>query len=322
MPSLFALELDNWSPLLAALVGVTLSVGMYLTLRGGLRHELFVWVQRGLGVVFLGGVVHTFAEENLKSSSFLLALYVGALSALGVLAFAYRSIFVKALVPRHEYRVTAVRRLDETVTEVTLEPVGAPMPFTPGQFVFVTFYGSPLPEETHPFSMTSGAGDREMKLVVKRLGDYTARLKLLQPGTRAKVEGPYGGLSHARIRNLRQVWIAGGIRITPFLSMARSLDSSGYQIDLFYATETKDQAHSLDELYDIADRDPRVRVVSVRKDNLGWISAEGVCGTMGDVVNKDILMCGPPGMMDSLRAQFRALGVPDERLHAERFSFG
>jgi predicted ferric reductase len=322
VPSLFALSIDNWRVLLGAVVGVVLSIGMYLTLRGRMRHELFVWVQRALGVAFVGAVVHAFAHEGAKSASLPLTLYLGTLNAAGIMAFAYRSIFAKALVPRHDYRVEAVRHLDESVSEVTLEPLTRPLPFTPGQFVFVTFYGSPLPEEPHPFSMTSGAGERALKLVIKRLGDYTARLKLLEPGTRAKVEGPYGGLSHMRIRNLRQIWIAGGIGITPFLSMARSLDSSGYQVDLFYATETREQAHFLDELYEIADRDPRVRVVSVRKDNLGRISAEDVCGTMRDLVHKDILICGPPAMMDSLRAQFRRLGVPDDRLHAERFSFG
>lgn len=316
------LSVDNWRVLLGALVGVTLSVGMFLTLRGGLRHELFVWIQRALGVVFLGAAVHAFAQESTKSSSLPLTLYLGVLTGAGVLSFVYRSVLVNALVPRHEYRVVGVRHLDESITEVTLEPVAAPMGFSPGQFVFVTFYGSALPQEAHPFSMTSGAGERDLKLVIKRLGDYTARLKLLEPGTRAKVEGPYGGLSHTRIPNLRQIWIAGGIGITPFLSMARSLDASGYQIDLFYATETREQAHFLDELYAIADRDPRVRVVSVRKDNLGRINAEDVCGTTRDLVHKDILICGPPAMMDGLRTQFRKLGVPDERLHAERFSFG
>lgn len=322
VPSLFALTTDNWRVLLGAAVGVALSVGMYLTLGGRMRHELFVWVQRALGVAFLGAVVHAFAHESAKSASLPLALYLGALNAAGIAAFGYRSIFAKALVPRHDYRVANVRPLDDSVTEVTLEPAARPMRFTPGQFVFVTFYGGRLPEETHPFSMTSGANERDLKLVIKRLGDYTAKLRLLESGAKAKVEGPYGALSHARIANLRQIWIAGGIGITPFLSMARSLDSSGYQIDLFYATETKDQAHFLDELYEIADRDPRVRVVSVRRDNLGRISAEDVCGTMRDLVHKDILICGPPAMMDSLRAQFRELGVPDERLHAERFSFG
>jgi predicted ferric reductase len=322
VPSLFELTLDNWRVLLGAAVGGALSVGMYLTLRGRMRHEHFVWVQRALGVAFLGAVAHAFAHESAKSASLPLWLYLGTLNAAGIAAFGYRSIFAKVLVPRHDYRVAKVRSLDDSVTEVTLEPAARPMRFAPGQFAFVTFYGSRLPEETHPFSMTSGANERDLKLVIKRLGDYTAGLQLLESGAKAKVEGPYGALSHERIANLRQIWIAGGIGVTPFLSMARSLDSSGYQIDLFYATETKDQAHFLDELYEIADRDPRVRVVSVRKDNLGRISAEDVCGTMRDLVLKDILICGPPAMMDSLRAQFRDLGVPDERLHAERFSFG
>ncbi len=322
VPPLFALTVDNWRVLLGAAVGVALSIGMYLTLRGGIRHELFVWVQRVMGVAFVAAAVHVFAQESAKSSSIALTLYLAAVTSAGVLAFAYRSILSRFAVPRLDYRVVKVRPLDDSVTEVTLEPLARPMRSMPGQFVFVTFYGSRLPEETHPFSMTSGTGERELKLVIKRLGDYTAKLKLLETGASAKVEGPYGGLSHARIRNLRQIWIAGGIGITPFLSMARSLDESGYEIDLYYATETSAQAHFLDELYEIADRDPRVRVVSVRKDNLGRLTAEDVCGTMRDLVHKDILICGPPAMMDSLLAQFRKLGVPDDRVHAERFSFG
>jgi predicted ferric reductase len=322
VPPLFALTIDSWRVLLGVAAGLVLTAGMFLTLRGGMRHELFVWVQRALGLAFVVAVVHAFAQDSAKSASPLITYYLGLLNAAGVLAFAYRSVFANQVVPRREYRVGSVRQLDADVSEVTLEPLADPLAFAPGQFVFVTFYGSPLPEEAHPFSMTSGAGERSLKLVIKRLGDFTAQLKLVDPGTRAKVEGPYGGLSHTRIRNVRQIWIAGGIGITPFLSMARSLDASGYEIDLYYATETREQAHFLDELYEIADRDPRVRVVPVRKDNLGRLGAEDVCGTMRDLVHKDILICGPPAMMESLGRQFRALGVPDHRIHAERFSFG
>jgi predicted ferric reductase len=175
--------------------------------------------------------------------------------------------------------------------------------------------------EFHPFSITSAPEEGELRLLVKALGDFTSALQRLQPGTHARVEGPYGGLSYTRVPNARQIWIAGGIGVTPFLSMARSLAPTNYEIDFYYCTERGSEAYFEAELFDISEANRRLRVIPIRRDTLGFVTAADVAGASRDLPSKDILICGPPVMIRGLHAQFRQLGVPARQLHTEEFSF-
>jgi predicted ferric reductase len=296
-----------------------LLTGLALTLLARLRHETFVRVQRSLGVVFLLASVHVFVVPGTKASSRPLTIYLALLTVLALAAYARRSLLGRLLVRRHRYRVAGVHRLDEDAVEIVLARDGDGLRFQPGQFVFVRF--AALGGEAHPFSITSAPDEAAVRLVVKALGDHTRALMELPPGGSAELEGPYGTLSHLRLANPRQVWIAGGIGITPFLSMARSLRGSGHEIDLYYCTAAADQAYFLDELFQVADRNPRVRVIPIRKADLGRLSADDIEGASRGLPDKEILICGPPVMIHNLTGQLRARGVPRGRIHYEDFSF-
>ncbi len=113
----------------------------------------------------------------------------------------------------------------------------------PGQFAFVTFDDK---EGAHPFTIASADhGDRVISFQIKALGDYTRSLATrLQPGQTVRVEGPYGRFDIARCNpRARQIWIAGGIGVTPFLAWLESLQAnpdSAPAADLHYCT--RDQA--------------------------------------------------------------------------------
>jgi predicted ferric reductase len=71
----------------------------------------------------------------------------------------------------------------------------------------------------------------------------------------------------------------------------------------------------------VADRNPRVRVIPIRKVDLGHLSADDIEAASRDLPQKDILICGPPIMIHNLSRQLRARGVPRARIHFEDFSF-
>lgn len=335
----------GWTIGLGVVAFAAMTAAIVITLYARTNHELFVYSHRAFGFIFLLASLHVFRTPGTKAVSPALTWYLAAVSAVGLAAFAYRSVLGSRLVRRHSYRVQRVRHFDQSVTEITMTPIDGRMPYTPGQFVFVSFVSEALREhfhpvsvevdgqiahvdlrtgalgeQSHPFSITSAPDERELRVAIKALGDFTRAVRVLEEGAIARVEGPYGGFSYLSIPNNKQVWIAGGIGVTPFLSMARSLASDEFEIDFYYAMETGDQGYFLDELYDIADRHPRLRVIPIKKDKLGHLSVDDISGVSGDIAAKDILICGPPPMIDALRSQFLAKGVANSRIHFEKFA--
>jgi predicted ferric reductase len=192
----------------------------------------------------------------------------------------------------------------------------------PGQFIFISFRSDVPGREPHPYSIASAPGNETLDIVVKALGDHTAAIEGLTPGTRADIEGPHGTFSYLNVPNARQIWIAGGIGVTPLLSMARHLDGSAGEIDFFYCTEGPEQAHFIDELYAKADLYPQFRVVPIRSRSLGRISAQDIIGVSRPIEHDAaILICGPPAMNANLATQFIERGIPRSQVYFEDFSF-
>ncbi len=335
----------GWTVFAGVLAFGAMTVSILLTLFARLGHEAFVYVQRSFGFIFLAATYHVFTTEGAADDSTALNAYMAALATLGMAAFAYRSLLGNVLVRRRPYRVTAVNRLDEVVTEIVMEPLQEPLDFVPGQFVFVNFRSLALSErfrpfdvsmrrqvfsiragevnnQFHPFSITSAPHERSLRITVKAVGDYTRALRALEEGAEAVVEGPYGSFTHRDLPGREQIWLAGGIGVTPFLSMARSLRYANEPtVDLYYCVEHADEAHFLDELRAVASRRGDFRVSVVARDEVGFLTAERLARESGDLASREILICGPPAMITSLRSQLTALGVPGDRIHAEEFGF-
>lgn len=337
---------QGWTVFFGVLALGSMSVVIALTLYVRLNHEVFVYVQRAFGFVFMLAALHVFQTPGTKAFSPALTYYLAALSIIGLAAFAYRSLFDNVLVKRHDYRVTDVLPLDQEVMEIVMTPEHKRIKYKPGQFLFVTFYSDAMSKELHPFSIesegpsavitlrpgeiheqfhpfsiTSTPEDESLKIVFKEVGDYTHAMRSLEKGTWARVEGPYGGFSYLNLRNARQIWIAGGIGITPFLSMARSLDGSKYEIDFYYSMRSLRNAYLLAEFLRIGARVSNFKVIPYPEDEFGFLTADVIEERSPDFATSDIMICGPPPMIDAMRSQFYAKGISKKRVHYEKFGF-
>jgi len=207
---------------------------------------------------------------------------------------------------------------------VTLRAKGSGIPkHRAGQFLFVRFPGERRLNESHPFTISSAPREDVLRLTVKASGDFTRALfSDLKPGAEAVVEGAYG-LFDYKTGGPKQIWIAGGIGLTPFLSFIRDMDGDlDRDVDFYYTVRTKEEALFLDEIEAAARKNPRL------KPHLRFSATDGsltmdhiLADAGGDVKGHHVYMCGPLPMVQAFEKKFLALGMPREAIHFEEFNF-
>lgn len=187
-----------------------------------------------------------------------------------------------------------------------------------GQFAFVRFDAS---EGAHPFTITSPwTGDGRLVFLIKGLGDYTRQLPArLKAGDLLRVEGPYGTFDF-RSQRSRQVWVGGGIGITPFIARLQQLAlcPDGKAIDLFYCTAAP--RDGVVALLSSAARAVGARLHVMVDAVDGRLNAERLCAEVPDWRTADVWFCGPASFGKALRHDLMAKGLPSLDFHQELFN--
>jgi predicted ferric reductase len=188
--------------------------------------------------------------------------------------------------------------------------------------VFVRFETDGVLSESHPFSISSRPDDDNLSLGIKTLGDYTSMVYLLKPGAICSIEGPFGAFSYTKAQSKRQIWVAGGIGVTPFLSMARDLgaEAKDYAVDLYYSVKNEGELAFALELVQIAKQNSNFKFTPYFSEKNGFLSASFISKNSGGLSGSEVFLCGPSGFMKSLREQFVGLGINNNKIHSEEFS--
>jgi predicted ferric reductase len=306
-------------------IGALLSMMLFLvfTFFIKLPYQWWRFTHRFMAASFFLACLHVYYISSDISSSKSLRAYMFFLVVSALSAVCYRVLFFKLLVKRYAYSVEKVTALNDKVVEIRLIP-GDPddrIVHIPGQFVFISFSGSAVVSpEIHPFSISSGEGEPALVLTIKNLGDYTMHLKDLVPGTSALIEGPYGRFSYRQYPHTRQIWVAGGVGITPFLSMAKSFEENDITADLYYSVNDQSEAVGLSDLMRAAEQNKGLKIIPFYAKEKGFLTAAFIAETSKDIRNKEIFLCGPPPFMAGLKKQFSALGVAKRQIHSEEFN--
>ena len=306
---------------LVAMIGFTLLIT--ITLNRKIPYHRWITTHRFMGLFFTIVSVHVFlvlyeGEEIAFFSA--PGVFLALLLLAGLAAYAYRQLR-NPQNGRHSFTVAAVNRL-ERATEVVLRPKDRMFPFEPGQFAFVTIDAAGF-REAHPFTISSGAHEGELRFTMKVLGDYTRRVRDgLNAGADAAVEGPYGRFNPLRDSG-KQVWVAGGIGITPFLSVLRTMTPGhGKTVRLYYCVRTANEALFFSELQARAAEAGGVTVTLFCSDAGARIDADAIGADIGEALTDwSYYLCGPKPMVAAISDGLARRGVPARRIHDEEFEF-
>ena len=167
-----------------------------------------------------------------------------------------------------------------------------------GQFFLWRFLDRRRWWSAHPFSLSAAPDGNGLRITVKAAGDFTSRIGTVAPGTRIVAEGPLGRFTEAVRRSRKVLLIAGGIGITPVRALAETLAGD---VVLVYRVLGESDAVFRDELEALSrTRGFRLEIVAgdhATDEGRHLLSAPHLAELVPDVAERDVYVCGPPGML-------------------------
>lgn len=298
----------GWAALLLLMFGVATTFALRLPYRlwRGFHFTL------GAGVVF--GMAHVY---TLLGQAPLLML----LMVLTVLALGWRLIASDLGFASSPYRVAQVNHPGTGMIEITLIPSATALAVAPGQFVLVAvgdgahFRGC---REFHPFTVSDIDADGTLKLAIKALGPWSRNVQNIEPGVLVRVQGPFGNFLRDTAA-APQLWVAGGVGITPFIGTLRGA-ARVQPTTLIYLFRQSADAAFLEELKRYAEDDPNFSLVALETGS-GTVDFAALLTQVERLPERDVNICGPAPMVDALLPHLRAHGVAAKAIHYEHFDF-
>jgi predicted ferric reductase len=300
------------------------------------RHRLPVsyemWrLSHGLGAAAIAALgFHHLLQVGFNSMHPWLRDLWAALLALACLSLAHVYVITPILQLRAPYRVVSKRKVADRKWELTLEPQhGAAIDFVSGQFVWLKLGRNPFGLSEHPFSISSAPAQRpRIAFTIKESGDFSAQIGDIRVDTTAYLAGPHGSFTRERGEAGAIVFVAGGVGLSPIISMLRQLAAERYAhpVSLIYGNRRETQILYRDEIERMKDILDLETHFVLSEPLPGW---QGGVGELTPDVLKTCLgednagtryfMCGPAAMMDSVVRSLRDLGIPGKRVVTECF---
>jgi predicted ferric reductase len=318
------------------LVSIALLILLLVTSvwRRGLRLSYEVWrVSHGLLAVAIvaTALIHIERSGYYVSGPWRRGVWM-VMSAVLIGLLVWVRLVKPLLQLRRPYVVESVVQVARSTWALTVAADGHDgLSFLPGQFAWLRIGTHAFAVREHPFSISSSAEQLgRYEFTIKELGDFTDTIGRTEPGARVYVDGPYGAFSTERDQGPAFVLIAGGVGISPMMSMLRTLADQGDRrpVTLVYGSASPDEIIYRDELSELA-RSLDLRITHVLEQapegwdgEVGLIDEQVLSRTLpSDARRARFFICGPDAMMDGVEQALHELGIPRENINLERFEF-
>lgn len=205
--------------------------------------------------------------------------------------------------------------------------------FQPGQYMDVVLINPPYDDAKGPkrhFSIVNSPNEKRTLMLTTRLRDsaFKKSLKELPIGTEVDIHHIGGTFVLPQETKKPIVWIAGGIGITPFMSMIKFIqeENLSYNITLIYSNRNSQSSVFLEELQKIAEINPNFKLILTMTDDPNWnqekrkIDGQFIKDYVSDPNNVTYMVVGPPGMVEAVVSVLKDIGVGKDNIMFENFT--
>lgn len=321
---------ENADPLIMALVPsaplgmvalIVLVLSLAITLNRKIAYHRWRKPHKAMGLVYFLVIGHFMTAPSVFFERFNYSgLILIAAAIIGVSSYLY-SMFGMNKKTGLKYKIVSANKL-ERATELVLSPIAEKLEFMPGQFAFLEIQGKTW-NEPHPFTISSATSDDNLRFTLKVLGDWTRKIRDdLEAGGEVIIRGPYGRFNSAKAGN-KQVWVAGGIGITPFLSKLRSIKKDDpREITLLYGVREQKEALFFDELKKLCKALPKTNIILLESNKGQFANVKDMKARLKSPLSSyDYFLCGPKPMLNAVKKDLKIEGVTRDKIHSEAFEF-
>lgn len=194
------------------------------------------------------------------------------------------------------------------------------LPVAGGQFLQWRFLRRGMWWQAHPYSLSAAPTGRDLRITVKVLGDHSAALRRLRPGSHVAIEGPYGVFTADRRHSDRVLIVGAGVGITPVRALLEELPDDADVVAVLRGSTRTDLVLRDEIAEQVRDRGGRLHELVGPRERVG-LDAAALTALAPDIASRDVYLCGPEPFQDALVAAATEAGVPAAHLHHESFSF-
>lgn len=301
---------------------IALMLIVLLALNRKIPYRTWRWWHKLSGPLFLIVVLHWLSFKSPVALLSPAGVWLTIAAALGAAGAFYKLLLYPFVSNRAEYQVTGVVSGPSAV-RLVLSPLGHGIEYRAGQFAFVSF-SAPGLHEPHPFTIANaGTRGEPVQFVIRALGDYTQRLvREVSIGMTAEVHAPFGRFMRPA-QATAEVWIAGGVGISPFLAWLDDPAARGLERITLFNFQTPGRAFpAAEELAPLAqqrgvDYVPILAGVDTPAFQEKFAARVAEAGPS----HLQVCFCGPAGLLEEVRKIMAAHGVPSANLSHELFDF-
>jgi predicted ferric reductase len=317
----------SYPDMLAATVGLGLLVAVAVlsarAVRRRVSYHTWYFVHLYTYIALALSFAHQFnAGVDFATHPLNRAIWIVMYASVAALLIGYRIIKPVANMARHRFVVVGTVSEGPGVTSVYVSGRRLwELEAEAGQFFMWRFLTREGWWQAHPFSLSAAPNGRWLRLTAKTLGDHSAGLAKLRPGTKVMLEGPYGSFTRHRRRRRKVLLLGAGVGITPLRALFEVFTVPGADVVFIYRASTPNELALRRELDEIgARRKAKVfYLVGPRDEHPEYLTPAHLQLLVQDVRQRDVYVCGPSGFTEMAGVSLQELGVPGGQVHTESF---